>query len=120
MQDTTNTPQDSQDKATAPVTFIVMKDGKWGGQPDVPDVVGTTAPVFQAYVDIGSEGYEHIDLDNYNAAHNVLQAFMDVNQPKDPAGVWWVGRVPDVEADLYTHMSLRRFTVRHVLTVDYS
>lgn len=119
MQDITNTPQDPQDEATAPVTFILMKDGKWGGQPDVPDVVGVTAPVFQAYVDTGSEGYADLDPDKYNATYDVLQRFIDINQPKDPTGTWWVGRMPDDNETSFVNVSLRRFIVRNQLAIDF-
>jgi hypothetical protein len=134
MQDNTQDPQDAhtQDQDTrddtqarpSVTTFIIMKDEKGGhglSLDAIPGPVLTTlvVPMFRAYVDVPSEGYGDIDPDSYIAPRKIITAFLDMNQPTDVAGTWWVGKLPDTD-DPYAYGSalrLERFQVDYVLNI---
>jgi hypothetical protein len=116
-------PVDAAAEVSKPVvrTFIILKDTDRKDPTDGPGK--TIVPVFRAYVDAPSEGYDDIDPESYSAPRAVLDAYLNIAQPDDIAGVWWVGKLPDNDEDAKysyrgTVMSLERFNVAYVISIN--
>lgn len=107
--------------ATPVGTFIVLKDTDRRDPTDGPGK--TIVPVFRAYIDAGAEGYEDIDAESYSAPRAILDAYLNIAQPDDIAGVWWVGKLPiDDEPAKYSYrgsmMTLERFNVAYIISIN--
>lgn len=105
--------QDEAPAVEAPVvrTFIIMRDRMVGAH---------TAPAFVAYIDSSSPGFEDIDPHAYNARRDIVERYIDHAQPEDVVGTWWVGIMPDDDANDWTrYLELRPIKVERIVNVSY-